>query len=286
MPKIIPAALAPTFQASLIKKAVCMRLTWARSPYTVFGFTTASNGFTFEGTLYVPAASFNPSAIASNANLSSEDLEVDGFINDESITEDDLRAGRWDSAAFEIFEVNWSDLTLGKKPMREGRLGKVTLNRQTFVAELLGRMKELDTAIGTITQPNCRNNLGDAKCKVPLGGSPSRTVSGTIDLCDTDFITLTDADRTEADVTFDEGVITFTSGQAAGLSFEIKAYIVGVMVTKLPVPYDVTGDSYTMTEGCIRSLTMCRDRFNNVVNFNGEPWLRGPDAAAQVGRKS
>jgi hypothetical protein len=57
-------------------------------------------------------------------------------------------------------------------------------------------------------------------------------------------------------------------------------------VTKLPVPYDVTGDSYTMTEGCIRSLTMCRDRFNNVVNFNGEPWLRGPDAAAQVGRKS
>jgi hypothetical protein len=58
------------------------------------------------------------------------------------------------------------------------------------------------------------------------------------------------------------------------------------MVTKLPLPYDVTGDSYTMTEGCIRSLTMCRDRFNNVVNFNGEPWLRGPDAAAQVGRKS
>jgi hypothetical protein len=34
----------------------------------------------------------------------------------------------------------------------------------------------------------------------------------TILLCETDFFTLTDASRTEADGFFDEGMITFTMG--------------------------------------------------------------------------
>lgn len=282
--KTIPIALAPTFQRTSMKVATCMRVVWRKSPFTVFGFTTASKALYISGEWYLPAMSFNPSDVSSNGNLDSDDIETEGFINDSSITEDDLRAGRWDYAEFRVFQVDWSDPTLGTKPMRKGHLGKVTMRRQTFIAELLGLMKGLDTAIGTFTQPNCRNNLGDAKCKVSMA---SRTVTGTIDACDTsDYVTLTDAARTEAALTYDEGVITFDDGPAAGLDFEVKSYTVGQIVLKLPVPYDVTGSAYTMTEGCIRSLAVCRDRFSNVVNFNGEPHLRGPDVAAQVGRQT
>lgn len=279
--KSIPIALQPTYQSTSPRLARCLRI--ERTDGQVFCYSTASNVMEIDGEVYRPTQSFNPSDVTSKGNLDSDDLEVVGLQNAAGVTEDDLRASRWDSADFRVFEVDWSDPSLGQNRIRSGKLGRATLNRQTFVFELLGLMNGLSTAIGTFTQPNCRNNLGDAKCKVDMSG---RIVSGTVDTCGTDFVTLTVSDRTEPDVTFDEGVITFTDGPAVGLGFEVKAYVVGLLITKLPIPYDVTGAAYTLSEGCIRSLAMCRDRFDNVVNFNGEPWLRGPDAAAQVGRHS
>lgn len=277
--KTIPAALEPTFQRAVMRLATCMRI--VRTDGAVYCFTTSAHALTINAELYLPAASFNPSDVSSNANLNTDDLEIEGLIADESINEDDLRAGRWDHAQFRIFQVDWSDTSLGEKKVRKGHLGKVSLHRQTFITELLGLMNALSTAVGQITQVNCRNNLGDAKCKVDMTG---RVVTGTIATCSTDFVTLTDAARTEANATFDEGVITFTSGSAIGLAFEVRAYLVGTWTTKLPIPYDVTGASYSMSEGCIRTHAVCRDRFSNVVNFNGEPWLRGQDVGAQVGR--
>jgi hypothetical protein len=84
---------------------------------------------------------------------------------------------------------------------------------------------------------------------------------------------------------FDGGLFTFTSGLNAGLSMEIKSYAPGVFVLQLPFPYAVSiGDAYTAIAGCDRSLTTCRDKFANVVNFRGEPYLPGIDKTIQVGR--
>lgn len=247
-----------------------------------YGFTTNRKALVIGGVTYEPASSFTPSDISGANNLETDDLQVDGLLDSAAITEDDLRAGRWDYAEFRIFQVNWADLTQGDKKDRRGHLGEVRVNRSTFIAELLGMMDAYGTSIGEITTPKCRANLGDARCKVDLG---PLTVTGTIDLCDTDFFTLTDSARTEADAYFDEGVITFTDGDAIGLSYEVKGYLVGLWVTKTPVAYDVTGASYSMTPGCMKRLAEdCRDRFDNVNNFRGEPWLRGNDALVQIGR--
>lgn len=84
---------------------------------------------------------------------------------------------------------------------------------------------------------------------------------------------------------FDGGILTFTSGLNAGLSMEIKNYAPGVFVLQLPFPYAVApGDAYTAIAGCDRTVPTCRDRFNNIVNFRGEPYLPGIDRAIQVGR--
>ena len=85
---------------------------------------------------------------------------------------------------------------------------------------------------------------------------------------------------------FDHGVITFTSGLNNGLAMEIKAYTVGQITLQLPMPYlVVAGDTYSIHAGCDKAIETCRDRFDNVVNFRGEPWLRGVDQLVQVGRR-
>lgn len=84
---------------------------------------------------------------------------------------------------------------------------------------------------------------------------------------------------------FDGGLITFTSGACVGLSMEVKAYVPGQITLHLPLPYAVAaGDGYSLIAGCDKSLATCRDRFANVVNFRGEPYLPGIDKVLQPGR--
>lgn len=282
----ISAELKAEMLGPLSKLATCMRL--ERTDGNVYGFTTHDRPLTIDGVVYEPAASFNPTDIASGSNLDTDNLTITGVLDSDTITEEELRAGYWDYAAFRIFQVNWDDLSMGVKRDRAGHLGNVSVHRQTFVVEMLGLMEAYSISVGELSTPMCRASLGDERCRVDINavGSPptSGSVSGTIDTADTDFFTLHDSARTEPDGFFDEGVVTihYTTGDRR---YEVKAYIAGTWVTKTPYAYDATGVAYTMTRGCDRRFETCRDTFNNVINFRGEPWLRGNDKLLQIGRK-
>lgn len=284
----ISVELKAEMAGALSTLAVCMRI--ERRDGNVYGFSTHDAPIVYEGVRYEPTASFNPSDIVSTDNMDVDNVTVEGAISGDTLTEDELRAGYWDRAAFRIFMVNWADLTMGDAKLRKGWLGPVTLNRQTFVVELLGLMEAYATSIGKSTQAMCRASLGDGDCQVNLEGSPSYTVTGTIDVADTDFFTLHDSARTEEAGYFDEGRLTLHYPQG-DLSYEVKAYTLeggspgtGVWITKTAYAYDATGVAYTMTRGCNRMFSTCRDVFNNVINFQGEPYLKGNDKLVQVGR--
>lgn len=285
--KSFSVGLQAELMRSTARLATCMRV--GRTDGNVYGFTTNRKALIIAGVKYAPASSFNPSDIASANNLEADDLQIEGLLQSEAITEDDLRAGRWDFAAFRIFQVNWSDLSQGEKKDRCGNLGEVKVNRQTFVTELLGLMDAYSISIGEITQPQCRANLGDQRCKVVLAGSPTMIVTGTITSAVVSgtgaYFRLNDTARTEDAGFFDEGIVTlqFIGGD---ISYEVKEYTPGTWTTKTPIAYDATGIAYTMQRGCRkRFIEDCRDTFNNAANFRGEPWLRGTDALVQIGRR-
>ena len=265
-----------------------------RTDGQVYGFSTHDRLIRYNGVDYEAAAGFNPTDIAVANQMDVDNLTVEGVLSSNSLNEDDLRAGRWDFAEFRLFQLNWADLTMGEKKDRKGTLGQVIVDRSLFAAEMLGMMQAYTTSIGEITSPGCRANLGDSRCQVNLqyGGSPSVgsppttafTVNGVIDTAAADFFNMADSARVEPDGYFDNGVITFLDGQLEGLAFEVKTYTIGAWSVFVPLPYDATGRAYTMHAGCDKRLETCRDRFNNVDNFRGEPWLRGTDALMQIGR--
>jgi hypothetical protein len=87
---------------------------------------------------------------------------------------------------------------------------------------------------------------------------------------------------------FDFGKFTMNSGPNTGFSREIKSYVPGQFVLQLPFPYPVTpGENYTAVAGCGKSLIEdCKNKFNNVVNFRGFPYLPGTDRIVQIGRRT
>jgi len=78
---------------------------------------------------------------------------------------------------------------------------------------------------------------------------------------------------------YQNGLVTWLTGLNTGLKMEVKRYAIGSLELFEAMPYTVAmGDTYTVSAGCDKQLSTCRDRFANVINFRGEPHLPGNDA--------
>ncbi|MDE3017020.1 MAG: DUF2163 domain-containing protein [Pseudomonadota bacterium] len=275
--KTITTQLAAHIAGEVTTLATCWKLT--RRDTTVFGFTDHDQDIAFSGVTYKAATGFTPSAIQTSGSLAVDNLDVDGMLSSGSITEADILAGLYDFAEIEIFQVNYIDLTQGALKLRRGWLGEVSLYKQEFVAEVRGLTQRLSQTIGELYSASCRATLGDSRCKVDM---TTNTVTGSVTTA-VSILQFTDSTRSEASDTFGFGTLTFTGGANNGLSMEVKEYIytsgIGGQITlALPVPYTIAvGDTYSLTKGCDKTLATCFSRFNNVVNFRGEPLVPGLD---------
>jgi len=84
---------------------------------------------------------------------------------------------------------------------------------------------------------------------------------------------------------FSNGYVEITSGTNAGIKREIKTFTQnsptdGEVVTYLPFPYDIaTFVGVTLVAGCRKDYSAdCISRFDNIYNFDGEPYVPGIDA--------
>lgn len=275
--KNISAELTSHLASECTTLATCWKLT--RKDATVMGFTDHDQDFTYSSVLYKATSGFTPSSISTNANMAVDTQDIEGMLASDSISEEDILAGLYDSAQIEIFMVNYNDLTQGDLKLKKGWLGEVSLKNNQFVAEIRGLTQKLTQTIGELYSPSCRATLGDARCGVNLA-SHQFTSSVTTVSSKQRFIC---SSLTQASGDFTGGTVLFTSGNNSGLGMEIKehAYISGTgadITLALPMPYDIqVSDGVTVTRGCDKTLATCRDKFSNIVNFRGEPHVPGLD---------
>ncbi len=250
---------------------------------TIYGFTDNVENIEYNGVLYIASTGFTPSAISTNASMAVDNLEVVGLIDDASITEADINAGLWDFAEIEIFQVNYTDLTQGHIMLHKGNIGEIKFNNQQFTAEFRGISQRLQQNIGELYSAACRATLGDSRCKINLA---SYTVAASVTSVDASNSIITASSLGQAAAYFDAGLVTFTSGLNNGLAMEVKTHAAGgVLTLHLPMTYQiVAGDTFTVYPGCKkRFITDCKNKFNNVVNFRGEPHVPGNDKLLRVG---
>ena len=276
--KTISAGLETHLALESTTLATCWKVT--RTDGTVYGFTSHDKDLVVSGVTYDASTGFTPTAIQTSARFDVDNLDVDGMLDSSAITEADVRAGRWDHAAVEIFEVNWADLTQGVLKHRKGRVGEIRTGRTAFIAELRGLMQFLQQTLGRLYGAACDAEVGDARCGVTLA---SFTVAGSVSVVSSNR-EFTDTSRGEQSGWFDQGKLTWTSGLNNGLAVEVKTYtLTGSPATAdialvLPMPYTVAiGDAYSMSAGCDKRFATCGSKFANKINFRGFPHLVGMD---------
>lgn len=273
----------------------CLRI--ERLDGVVLAITAFNRALTIDTGHGSPTDVYEPFGINKMDLTAQNDMDVGTtecmLLQSDLLTDDDLLLGRWDFAAYELFEVNWADLSMGRILLQSGNLGVCRSGRLKFETELLGLMQHVQNSIGNLNSPLCIADLGDELCQVDLNGtsgsSPSEplTVTGTIDAIDSDFYGIHDTARTEPANRFANGKMTLTDGPYVGMSFEVRAYISGFWVLFTAVPDGVTvGTGYSMSVGCDKSKRMCIDFFDNILHRRASDYTQGNDKAVQVGRHS
>ena len=270
---------------------VCRAWRLTRRDGLVLGFTEHDHDLDFAGTRFAAATGFDASALETTLGLASDTRDVAGAFSAEAITVKELRDGRYDGARVERFLVNWQapeDHVLESVE----NIGEVVHDGNAFRAELRGIAHRLEEVRGRIYTRRCDADLGEARCGVDLNDARYRA-SATVSVV-ADALSAFEASGLETfeDGWFTFGKLTFVSGANAGLSVEVEAHAVmpdaeggqgGTRVairTWLPLPNPIAaGDQFEVTAGCARSFDVCRNKFDNHLNFQGFPHIPGSDFA-------
>ena len=264
-------------QGEVTTLATCWKIT--RTDGVVKTFTDLDSDIVFASLTYLSIAGFTPSSVETKDNFSVDNVEVQGMFQSGYITAPDLLAGKYDFAEVEIFIVNYMDISQGRMLLRRGRLGEVTMQKDTFIAELRGLAENLQQTIGELYQPSCRAILGDSECKKVL---TSFTFTGTVTTVTSGLIFTSNA-LTQAAGYFTGGQITWTSGNNNGLKMEVKEFANKQVVLAQAMPYAIqVGNSFQIVAGCDKTHQTCISKFNNIINFRGEPFVPGTDAISKT----
>ncbi len=272
----------PALQVKLDSGAtsLCRCYVLTRRDGAVQGFTDHDEDIVLDAVTCRAGTGLSSSEATAKLGLSVDGMEVSGVLTDDSLTEDDLAAGYYDSATVQTWLVDWSDPAL-RFLLSQCTLGEVRRDGTAFSAELRSLSDRLNEDSGRIYTATCAADLGDSRCTIDLS-DPAFLGAGIVtDLLGISHFStsgLNDFDNGW----FTAGKLSFTSGANAGNAIEIKSHVAkGDSVTLTlwqAMPEAIaTGDTFTITAGCDKRFATCRDRFDNAVNFRGFPQIPGND---------
>jgi uncharacterized phage protein (TIGR02218 family) len=276
--RTIPSALQAKLDSGVTTLARCWIVT--RRDGAKLGFTDHDRDITIDGTVCHAGTGLTASEATARLGLQVDGGEIAGALADESLAEADLAAGRYDAAGVAVHLVDWSDPSL-RVLLAKGVLGEIRREGAAFTAELRSLAHRLNEESGRLYTATCQADLGDARCTVDLtnaafhGGGTVGALAGA------------SAFRVSGLGAFDDGwftagKLTFTSGANVSFAVEVKTHRValdGVLIElwqRAPEPIAVS-DAFTVTAGCDKRFSTCRDRFANGVNFRGFPRIPGND---------
>ncbi len=248
--------------------------------YTTWDTTLVVNGNTF----LTGPPNIERTAIEEKLGMDVSTIEVTIFasltdlVNGVPILQA-IGLGFFDGAAFRIDRL-FMDPTgnqIGTVVRFSGFIGPVNeLTRSSAKIDVEAGTKLLQMDLPAILlQPGCTNTLFDDRCTlvkanfaVNLVAQSGSTVNKLISLAP------------QSDGYFDNGQIAITSGVNSGLVKAVKSYSANTFFFNSPLPFlPSAGDTFIAYPGCDKTQFTCANKFANLMNFEGMPYVPVPETA-------
>ena len=213
-------------------------------------------------------------------NLQVDTFNMESAISSSSINENDLAAGRFDGAKISVYYVNYINVN-ERVLISVGFMGNIQRNLSVFTAEFRSLPNALDQRIGDTFQRTCPVTLGSQRCGVDLSQTKYFRSANIVSQVGQKSFTVSINPPASAEV-FKHGIVEFLSGDNNGLTFEIKYDLLRNSVRTLflwdPLPFLLQPNNRAkLIYGCNKSTDHCRNKFNNIINYQGFNYVPGVD---------
>lgn len=195
-------------------------------------------------------------------------------------------AGALDGANIALYRVFLQpDLSVvGGVTLFVGQVADLQCTRTSLKITVNSAVQMLNTKLPrNLWQPGCIHTLYDADCAIDRDG-PAIATETTVD----HDSTATTLNGRQLDLVglesnwYDQGYIQFTSGALVGTRRTIKSTsLPGSFHLLLPLPsMPAFGDAFKAYPGCDKTQDTCTNKFHNVRNFRGFPYIPVAETAA------
>ncbi|MDR1425790.1 MAG: DUF2163 domain-containing protein [Rickettsiales bacterium] len=269
--KNIGSDLARSLAASSANLIKCFKITL--KDHSVLGFSEGPEDISVDEILYKSCCGFEEKNQTSFSDMTSGDSNLVAILDNVGVDREDIIAGKFDGAAIEVFMTVREHPEYGKIVIISGFVGSIKIYGEKIYFNIVGVMGVLEKTIGNIYSPLCRVGFCSKKCSLDL---QSYTFTGTISslVSETEFHTDSGTISTKVEDYFKYGLVRFIDGPSAGSSMEVKQSYGGNIVLAMSVAKGMeVGNQFTVVAGCDKKFSSCIERFQNAINFRGEPNL-------------
>ena len=153
-----------------------------------------------------------------------------------------------------------------------GFVENIMTNGDLLEISVSSNVAKLNYSNSSLFSPICRECLGSIKCGVDIN---QYKANGTVSqIISQDCIIGNHRTNRSVPVGYYKyGTIKFLSGKLRGFTIQIKDEVDGKIYLLRNTKLIEIGDSYEIFAGCNKTLSVCKNKFNNVVNFRGEPYI-------------
>lgn len=259
---------------------VCRAWKVQRHDGVILGFTDHDDDLAFEEVVFVARSGLTARALQQTTGMSVDNTEAVGALTDASVREEDIIAGRYDSAEVTTYLVNWAKVE-ERSILFRGTFGEITRVGGAFQVELRGLTERLNLSGGRVYHSKCSANLGDVKCRADLT-LPGRALDAEI-LGVEDGRVLRIASLPDLHPQwFSHGQATLMSGVGVGQTGFVRSDADGSdgRIIELWQGFGLSpaiGDQVRLVVGCNKTGSTCRTKFDNFLNFRGFPHIPGED---------
>lgn len=243
----------------------------------VFGYTDFDTTLIVDGTTYVCAPGMTrPVLTASSDDQVSNQEFVSAWID---APEDKLIAGLFDNALVEIAYCDPINPLSGRYVFDKGNIGIIQWTADGFRADMQSHMRNLARNLNFNFTGSCRHTLYGQFDNTHIGActlnAASYTFSGSVASVAVPKIKFAISVLAQPAGMCTNGILTWTTGNNAGLKYEVKVHTATTIELFLPTFVNiVAGDNYTVTAGCNKTFATCKSKFSNAINFGGFPHIQ------------
>ena len=283
--RVVDDSLATALNSGSTTLANCWRI--SKRDGTTLRVTDLDRDIVIGAETYQSAPGVSSTKISESFDFSPGNLELEALIDDVIITKSDIIAGIYDRAKIEMFVIDYANppASLTRTSvvwLKIGQIGNVSSKGRLAKIEFRGLEQSLKQKVVKTTSRLCRATLGDSKCTKNL---TAFTWTGTIISQSGKNLVLSFSSATDV---LSQGYIELIDGPVPGARFDILRNVdKTVSLFDDPVLTGLAGVSVTVVAGCDKSILTCKNVFDNVINFQGEPhiptrdsWVAGKKARA------